>query len=374
MSDASETTLSLSQQAPPPRAAPPKQPAGAASESQLRDRIRRECPHIFVQQPARAWAMLPIVALGAAGTYAIIAFDMPWYAMLGLSLLIGNNWGAAVHLAHECLHGSVVQQRWLQTLLGYFGFGMLLMSPNLWRVWHNQIHHGKTNNPMLDPDHFGTLRRFKQMKSTQFVNRLAPGSGSIASYFFMFYWLTFHTQVVLWITSRHLPSFKVLNRKLAIADTFGFLLAWSAVAIAAGPMKAVFAVVIPIAIGNFVVMMYLSTNHFMRPLTITNDALDNTMSVKTLAVLDWMHFRFSHHVEHHLFPRVNSKHLPELRAWLQREVPERYVCPSHLLALSYLFRTPRVYLDAKTLVDPANLERRVDTTELARVLSSSPSS
>jgi fatty acid desaturase len=227
---------------------------------------------------------------------------------------------------------------------------------------------------MLDTDHFGTMRRYNQMKSTRLVNRLAPGSGSLVSYFFMFYWLTFHTQVVLLVTSRHLPAFQQLNRRRAIIDTLVFLAIALGVAGLAGPWKSVFAVLIPILVGNFVVMMYLSTNHFMRPLTITNDALDNTMSVETWPLLDVLHFRFSHHVEHHMFPRVNSKFYPALRAWLRREVPDRYVCPSHFTALRYLFRTPRVYLDAKTLVDPHDMTRRVDTSELAQWLQNKASS
>ena len=343
--------------------------ADTPSEAELRDRIRRELPHIFQQQPARAWAMLPLIGIAGLCTWAILHFSLPWYAMALLAVIIGNNYGAGMLLGHECLHGSVVRARWLQDVLGYVGLGPPLMSPNLWRVWHNQVHHGKTNNPMLDTDHFGTMRRYQQMKSTRFVNRLAPGSGSIASYGFMFYWLSFHTQVVLWITSRHLPSFQQLNRKLAIADTLVFAAGWLALALLAGPYKAIFVVLLPIAIGNFVVMMYLSTNHFMRPLTINNDALENTMSVRTWPLFDWLHFRFSHHVEHHMFPRVNSKFYPELRAWLEREVPDRYVCPPHFAALKALFGTPRVYLDAKTLVDPHRPSRKVDTTELARSFS-----
>lgn len=339
------------------------------TEAQLRDRIRRELPHIFVPQPARAWAMLPLMAVALAATFTIIAFDLPWYAMLALAVVAGNNYGAGMLLGHECLHGSVVRQRWLQDALATVGLGTLLMSPSLWRVWHNIVHHGKTNNPMLDPDHFGTLRRYNQMKSTRVVNWLAPGSGSPMSYFFMFYWLTFHTQIVLWISSKHLPQFQMLNRRRAVIETFAFLAFWLGVGWLAGPWKSLFAVLLPILFGNFVVMMYLSTNHFMRPLTITNDALDNTMSVETFPLFDRLHFYFSHHVEHHMFPRVSSKFYPELRVWLKREVPDRYVCPSHLTALSYLFRTPRVYLDSKTLIDPRDMTRRTDTGELARLLS-----
>jgi fatty acid desaturase len=343
-------------------------PAALESEAKIRDRIRHDLPHIFAPQPSRALLMIPFALLGYGGCAAIVAFDLPWYALLASAFIAGNGFGSTTLLAHECLHGSVVRQSWLATSIASVGMAPLLVSPTLWRMWHNQIHHGNTNNPIRDPDHFGMLRRYKQMRSTRIVNRLAPGSGYLASYLFLFYWLTFHTFNVLLLTSRVAPYFQRLNRRRALIETAVMAAGWIAVAIAAGPFKAWFAVLIPIAIGNFIVMMYLSTNHFMRPLTLENNALENSMSVRTWPLLDVLHFRFSHHVEHHMFPRVNSKFYPELRAWFQREVPERYVCPPLSVALRELYSTPRVYLDFDVLVDPEDNQRRVNTAELARVL------
>lgn len=82
------------------------------------------------------------------------------------------------------------------------------------------------------------------------------------------------------------------------------------------------------------------------------------------AWLDPLHFHFSHHVEHHLFPKMGSDQAPKVRAWLQREMPDRYVCPSHARALAALYRTPRVYQDAHTLVDPLDRSRTVDVMAL----------
>jgi fatty acid desaturase len=150
-------------------------------------------------------------------------------------------------------------------------------------------------------------------------------------------------------------------------------LAWTTVAVLAllaGPMYLLFAVVIPLVVANFLVMSYIATNHFMRPLTRSNDPLENSMSVNTLAVIDRLHFNFSHHVEHHLFPNMSAKHAPRVRAWLKEHEPDRYVSPNHAKAFMYLYRTPRVYLDATTLCDPDDPQGdyRADTTELAELL------
>jgi fatty acid desaturase len=94
------------------------------------------------------------------------------------------------------------------------------------------------------------------------------------------------------------------------------------------------------------------------------------MSVNTLPVIDRLHFNFSHHVEHHLFPNMSAKHAPRVRAWLKANEGERYVSPPHWMAFLYLYKTPRVYLDSTTLVDPDDPQGpyRADTRELADIL------
>ena len=102
----------------------------------------------------------------------------------------------------------------------------------------------------------------------------------------------------------------------------------------------------------------------LRPQMDNNHPVDNSMSVRAWRWIDPLHFHFSHHVEHHLFPKMGSDQAPKVRAWLQQEMPERYVCPSHVKAVAMLYKTPRVYQDANTLVDPLNRERTVDVMEL----------
>ena len=67
---------------------------------------------------------------------------------------------------------------------------------------------------------------------------------------------------------------------------------------------------------------------------------------------------------------MSAKHAPRVRAWLQANEADRYVSPAHWTAVAYLYRTPRVYLDATTLVDPDQPDGpyRADTRELAEVL------
>jgi fatty acid desaturase len=147
-----------------------------------------------------------------------------------------------------------------------------------------------------------------------------------------------------------------------------FAAGWVALAIAAGPVGAIYVMVIPMIITNFFVMSYIATNHFMRPQTERNEPIENSMSVNTLPFIDRLHFNFSHHVEHHLFPRMSAKHAPRVRQWLRTNEADRYVSPPHVRAFAYLYKTPRVYLDANTLCDPDHSEHQVEIDDVTAAL------
>lgn len=341
-----------------------------ATAEQTRKRIRADLPaDTFDRTPWRALWFVPLSIGAAAAIATSIVAEPAWYLRVLLGVAAGHCFAAMGFLAHEALHGALVRSRSTQTALGYLGFGSVLVSPTLWRTWHNQVHHGKTNKGNSDPDSFGTLSRYEKEPSTRFVARLAPGSRHWSSVFFFGYWFTFHGQVVLWIQSRYMRSFARMNRRRAIAETLAFVAAWATVAWFAGPVGAVYTVLIPVMVANAIVMSYIATNHFMRPLTAANDPIENSMSVTTHPVLDRLHFNFSHHVEHHLFPTMSAHHAPRLRTWLRANEPDRYVSPAHRTALSYLYRTPRVYLDASTLCDPDEpASHQVNTGAIAAAL------
>lgn len=337
--------------------------------NEIRSRMRQELPaDTFARRPFRALRMLPPLAAIVAGMAVLVAWEPAWPISLVISLGMAQSFAILGFVAHEALHGALVQRRWLQDALGHLGLGPFLVSPQLWRFWHNQVHHGQTNRGNRDPDSFGTLGRYERMPSTRFVARLAPGSGRWYSAFFMFYWFSFHGQVVLWLQSRFMTGFRSYDSRPAKLHSALYLASWIALGVAMGPRASLFAIALPMLGANFIVMSYIATNHFMRPQTTSNEPLENSMSVTTWGWIDRLHLNFSHHVEHHLFPTLSARHAPRLRAWLERNVGTRYVSPRHLRAFLALYRTPRVYLDAHTLVNPDRPERRVDLADVTRML------
>jgi len=344
--------------------------------AELRARIRRDLPsEMFSPRPWRALWIAPLLTVAIVGTALLAAGGLGVVASLASILLVGNAYASMLLLAHEAMHGALMRSHRWQHVLAWVGFTPFLVSPTLWRVWHNELHHGHTNEIDRDPDIFAGEDAHMSTATSRFVLRFVPGAGSLPSVIFPFVWFCAHGQIVLWFLSRRLQGFERLRRGRAELEVAGMLLFWVGLAFAIGWARALVAIAAPLAVGNCLLMSYIATNHLLRPLVEAPDPLRSSMSVRTWPLLDRLHFRFSHHVEHHLFPAMSGAGLPQVRSWLLRHATESYVCPSHLRAIGWLYRTPRTYRDSVTLVDPSRPWRQpVDLDRLARELVGGPAS
>ncbi len=338
-------------------------PSGKQIQRQLQAHFGDD---LLAHRPRQLVLFPLIVAAIAAGTSAVLRFDFSVWTNLAFAFVLASLYGAAIFLTHELMHGSITRNVRLQNAFAYCGLTLFLISPTLWRVWHNKNHHGHTNAGNRDPDSFGTIDRYQRMRSTRFVTRLAPGSRSWMSYFFFFYWFTFHGQVVLWMQSRLLHDFRDVNRKRAILDSALMLAFWVTLGYVAGPYKSLFVIVLPMLLGNLTIMSYIATNHFLMPQG--SHPLQNSMGVRTHPIVDLLHFNFSHHIEHHLLPSMNWRNYPKVRRWLETRFPAQYTAPSHALAIRLLYSTPRIYRDKVTLCDPRLRQPDVATDDLGKFM------
>jgi fatty acid desaturase len=335
----------------------------------LRDQIKRELPaDTFKPEKWRLIWFLPLIGVVVSGWLILTLVEPAWYWSLAIALIIGNTFGSLGFLSHEVSHGAMgIQGKW-KSLFAGIGFAPFLLTPGFWHRWHNLAHHGNTNMGDKDPDSFGTLKRYERNPGQKRLLKLAPGSGTWYSYLFLFYSFTLHSQAVLWLQTKHRAEFEGFNRSRAVMGMLALLAFWIALGVAMGPKAALFGIVIPHLIGNAVIQSYILTNHFLRPQTAINDPVDNSMSLKSLPLFDRLHFNFSHHVEHHLFPKLPMNKAPRLRQWFLANMPERYVYPTHSTALKYLYKTPKVYADSLTLIDVNNPAFTVDLIALNRQL------
>jgi channel protein (hemolysin III family) len=314
---------------------------------ELKKRLPRD---VFEPVPARLLWALPHLTILVLGVLAILGTTWPLIAKLPISVLMGLSIGSLGFLAHEVLHGSVVKTAWLRDLIGGVLFSPFGLSPRLWRRWHNVEHHGHTQHPDLDPDAFDTLESYDGHIGVRFLGKLPPRVRSFLYFYSFTFWFSLHSLLILKsFRSKLAPR----DRRVAYAQTITPYLVWLALLLVVGVGPFMLLFVLPVMVGNFLVIAYIATNHGLNPMTETNDPLVNSLSVRNPRWLDVLHLNFSHHVEHHVLPSVNPVHAPKVRAVLKELYPDRYRELPWGVALAELWRLPRWYgADRVSFVDP----------------------
>ena len=157
-------------------------------------KISGAIPQKYLERnPARLGFAVFFTITNAALVYLVLTLEMHWALKLLAGFVIGQFNAGLAFVSHENLHGSVVGNKHVQDIISLFTFAPFLMSPTYWRFWHNRLHHGNTQYILRDPDAFPTLTVFKQSKFMQAIFNLTPGSKTIRSFFYFFYWFSFQS-------------------------------------------------------------------------------------------------------------------------------------------------------------------------------------
>ena len=86
--------------------------------------------------------------------------------------------------------------------------------------------------------------------------------------------------------------------------------------------------------------LYIATNHLLASQTDRHDPVAQTVSLAVPAWMDFLHLRFSHHTEHHLYPGAGPANYPAVRQALMTHCPDRYHRLSFATALRTLLSCP----------------------------------
>lgn len=292
-----------------------------------------------------------LIVIGAAAAF-LLTTNAHWGFRLLSAILIGHSYGCLMYLAHEILHGSVVKNSRLQSWLSGLCMLPYCIGPEHWRAWHNRLHHCHTSKSGQDPDSFGNIAMQRQTSFARFVAKLAPGSGYRRSWLFMGYWFSSHALVTLFVHSKLYNYWPPQQRRRQIALFVAMAGFWGAVLTLVGPYHFAFLYVLPMVVANCVQMSYIATNHlFCDETEAQNDPLANSLTVSTPRWINWLHLDFGYHVEHHIFPYVNSKHAPRIQAALKERFGTHYHEMPITRAWRVLYQTPPVHLSRKELVD-----------------------
>jgi fatty acid desaturase len=74
----------------------------------------------------------------------------------------------------------------------------------------------------------------------------------------------------------------------------------------------------------FCLSWHFFTNHFIKPLREGNDPLVASTSVLVPDLFNRLHFNFSYHTEHHVFPNINSDYYPLVSELLKERYSDRH--------------------------------------------------
>lgn len=287
---------------------------------------------------------LPVIGLGLFA----LAAGVPLWARFAISLVMGLAFAGLAFVGHEALHGAICRRAWTRRLVGSIGFWPFAVSPRLWVAWHNQVHHGGANAPGRDPDALSTADEYRASVMTRVSNDLQRVSRGVLTLLVGF---TIQSAHVLALAKRR-GYLSERNFRRALLATGAALLPWLVVLAVLGPGVFFFGYVLPLLVGNTIVMMHIVTNHALRPLDDTNDPLQNSLTVTVPRWFSFYTLDFGYHVEHHLFPAMSNRHARSVRDELLRLAPERYHSLPLSRALWTVCRSPRLYADRTTLIDP----------------------
>ena len=315
--------------------------------------VRPDLPeNAFEPEPSRLLWLLAHIALIALGTAAIVRGVGGWPGTIVASLVIGHSFAGCSFVGHELLHGAVVRQQTLRYAIGWICFLPFTMSPRLWIAWHNRVHHGNTMIDGVDPDAYPTMTAYRSNRLVRIADYFSLAYRRWAGVVTLLIGFTGQSQQMLWKIAKPAGYMTPREHTLAVLETLLGYAVWATVGVVFGGHVFLFAFVLPLLVGNVVVIGYILTNHSLSPLAEVNDPLLNSLSVTVPRVFDLLHLNFGFHVEHHLFPSMSARHAPAVRDSLRRRWPERYQSMPLLRALRLLATTPRVYGTPTTLVDP----------------------
>ncbi|MDZ5473727.1 acyl-CoA desaturase [Bacillus sp. 31A1R] len=302
----------------------------------------------FKPVPSRLLGGLAYLVVTLSAIIVIGVTDLPFWLNTMLAIVIGSGFAGMSFLGHEILHGTVVRNPILKDFFGGMAFWSFCIGPKLWRKWHNLTHHVHTQHRDKDPDTWSHADSIQESPLKRLFFVLPKFVRNTIYFFFLMINFTFHS------TNMFFKFIKEFNPKKQPVVTLEFLLptiSWIGLLLAIGFEKWIFAYIIPMLIANFILSSYIATNHNLNPQTDINDPLANSLSVTVPKFIDVLHFNFSYHTEHHIFPGMNPKFYPMVKKKILEMWPERYHEMPMEKAMIALFITPRVYYTKEELID-----------------------
>ncbi len=322
--------------------------------------LKPELPEHFFRPVPRRLLWLPLHLGVIVGLGAWVHLTHPhWALQLLAAVVMGHSVGCFGFLGHEIMHGHIVKTEWLKRALGQLCFSPYLLVVEFWHLWHNRQHHGHTQVQGRDPDLMPGIEEYQANPGLRFTSRFMVGWRNPLTFLILSFGFISHQSTVLFTKAVDMGVLTPAQRRRCLVKYALITAFWLSLLPVLGIAHFALLVLLPIGLGNILVMSYIMTNHNLNPRTPVNDPLVNSLTVTTPAPLAALHMNFGYHVTHHIFPSMSPAYAPQVAPLIREKWGQRYQSLPLPKALWLLMVTPRIYEDDFVLVDPANGRRFV---------------
>ncbi len=303
------------------------------SLSDLRSHIRKELGEkIFHSTTSTLLTpfihfILIAILLAAHNLTNSILLQVLLFAAIGHSIFcIGN-------FAHYLSHNSIVLNPTLKYGIEMFCWGIATTSPTVWKITHNLSHHKYTNGQY---DSFRSFTKDEYTKARRLVQLfLSPNREMRFSpivYLTSFISQSSYLNAALLGTNgrvsnvvAYLPEFTRDQRRRVVLEVLFICAMQYCIYLVLGSLAAyLLFFIVSQVVANGIASAYLITQHQMYAPSNENHPLKNSTSIKLPKIIDVLHLNVSHHVEHHIFPSISPKYLPDLNHFLQKNYPQHF--------------------------------------------------
>ena len=254
--------------------------------------------------------------------------DAPLWRQAAGTLLAALGLNGCVLLVHEGMHGTLFKSTRTNRMASILLSCTHLMSFTAYQVLH--IRHHKHVGNDGDPDYYGNYVDSKPLLWLMHGLRLAA-----AAFLYLI-----AIPVLAWRGSGRSVRRRVVQEYLVLAAIVLPVVLWV-------PGDVLIDVwLIPMVIVAVITQMRAFAQH---TLTDASQPLLAARSMRPAWVVSYLMLHENYHLEHHLFPRVPSYHLPALARLLEPRLP-RFVVGSSYIALILRFLRASLTLDETPVV------------------------
>ena len=281
--------------------------AGSASTTSAGRLADDELSALVERSDARGLAHLALhtLAIAAAGALYARASDTAW--MLPAAWLYGTVLVFLFAPLHETVHYTAFRRRWINRAVATVCGWILVLPPRYFRAFHLE-HHRYTQDPERDPE------------------LAVPPPGTWPAYLWRvsgFQYWTSRVRTILAHAAGKVgePYIGTSQRAAVVGEARLHLASYAlvaAVSVAAGNAALLWFWIVPIALGQPMLRLYLLAEHTGCPMV--PDMLANSRTVHTNAVVRFLAWNMPYHAEHHAHAAIPFHAPPRAHAALAPHV------------------------------------------------------